>query len=106
MSFSLKPADLLPILQKQKLKSYSPNVRAIQDNVRIVYPAVSRHVLESAYFPNGIKVCAFQDRIPLMYSVVNIGCHFKFSQVVIFQKWTGVSRLRNEIRPQNTLGEK
>ena len=72
------------MLQKQMLKSYSPNVRAIQDSVQIVYPAVSRHVLEFAYSPNGIKVCAFQDRIPLMYSEVNIGCHFKFSQMVIF----------------------
>ena len=59
---------------------YGPSKRTS----KIVYPAVSRHVLEFAYSPNGINVWAFQNRIPLMYSEVNIGSHFKFSQVAFF----------------------
>ena len=59
---------------------YGPSKRTS----KIVYPAVHRHVLEFAYSPNGNQVRAFQNRIPLMYSEVNIGSHFKFSQVAIF----------------------
>ena len=46
---------------------------------KIVYPAVNRHVLEFAYSPNCIQVWAFQNRIPLMYSEVNIGTNLQFS---------------------------
>ena len=68
---------------------YGPSKRTS----KIVYSAVNRHVLELAYSPNGNQVWAFQNRIPLMYSEVNIGTNLQFSSSGDFLKWTGFSKL-------------
>ena len=53
---------------------YGPSKRTS----KIVYPAVNRHVLELAYSTIGNQVWAFQNRIPLMYSEVNIGTNLQY----------------------------
>ena len=68
---------------------YGPSKRTS----KIVYPAVNRHVLELAYSPNGNQVWAFQNRIPLMYSEVNIVTNLQFSSSGVYLKIDWFSKL-------------